>query len=325
MELTVVKENQFDDWNNFIKSNADFPTIAHNPILVKIIQKSFNWEGWNYFLEDNGNRIGAVNLIDAPGGLTSMPHFSYSGLTANKGINKKGLYENLEKSLDAKLEIRDTEPLSSNYNDNKVTSYKELIPDVDDQLMELSSNQRRKVRKSYKNGIELRKGDEYLDKFYEIYTLNMHGLGSPPLPKYFFETILDNYEYGPAEIFCAEYDGEIIGGGFLLGYQNFYENCWFSTLREYNSLYSSLFLYWEMIKFSIEDGATIFSLGRSTKDSSLHRFKSHWGTKDKQLYFNYNFEKGFNIKNFDILSSIWSKIPKKVADRVGPYFAKKIY
>lgn len=325
MELIKISEDRYQEWNNFIKKNEEFPTIGNNPTLVDILYKAFGWQGSNYFIENNGEKIGAVNLVNTPGGLTSMPHFSYGGLVAVNKCEKQNLFRNLNDHFDRKIEIRETEALSKYYNEDKVTSYKKLIPDVDDQLMELSSNQRRKVRKSYKNGIKLKKGSQYLDEYYEVYTSNMHDIGSPPLSFDFFRTILDNYKYGPSEIFCAEYDGKIIGGGFLLGYQSFYENCWFSTISEYNNLYTSLFLYWEMIKFSIEQNAKIFSLGRSTRNSSLYRFKSHWGTSDLQLFFNYSFRKEFNIKNYKILSSIWSKFPKVIADRVGPYFAKNIY
>ncbi|MFP8487477.1 GNAT family N-acetyltransferase [Gracilimonas sp. Q87] len=323
----VESKSDYENWNNFISSNAEFATIANNPSLVDILKRIYGWEGVNYFIQNDGNNIGSINLVEISNKLVSMPHFSYGGFTIanNQETNKREIFKELENTLDRKIEIRDFIRLSEHANVDKITSYKSLIPDVDKQLMELSSNQRRKVRKSYKNGLKIKIGKEYFDGFYDIYCSNMHDLGSPPLSKNFFNTILENYKYGNAEIFCSEYQGKIVGGGFLLGYQKFFENCWFSTLGEYNNLYTSLFIYWEMIKYSIENEAEIFSFGRSTKNSPLHKFKSHWGTEDKQLYFNYSYDKNLNVKNFEILGKVWSKLPRSFVDKVGPYFAGKIY
>ena len=80
-------------------------------------------------------------------------------------------------------------------------------------------------------------------------------------------------------------------------------------------------MYWEMIKYSIENGMNFFSFGRSTKGSGTHEFKSRWGALEQQLYFN-NSEYSFDIRKLKILSYLWSKLPYTVVKKLGSLHKK---
>jgi lipid II:glycine glycyltransferase (peptidoglycan interpeptide bridge formation enzyme) len=81
----------------------------------------------------------------------------------------------------------------------------------------------------------------------------------------------------------------------------------------------NMVLYWEMIKYSIDQKMKVFSFGRATKGSGSHKFKTQWGIEERQIYFNYSSYQ-LNIRNLSFLSKLWKILPLEVANKVGPYF-----
>ena len=127
------------------------------------------------------------------------------------------------------------------------------------------------------------------------------------------------------DVFVCYHDSKPIGGGFCMWYDGYYENTWFATLGKFNNLYPSYALHEAMIKKAIQRGAGIYSLGRSTKNSGVHKYKKQWPVIEKELFFSRTVTIGWSLKDQKWLSKIWSRLPKKLADSLGPFFAKRMY
>jgi lipid II:glycine glycyltransferase (peptidoglycan interpeptide bridge formation enzyme) len=153
----------------------------------------------------------------------------------------------------------------------------------------------------------------------------MHYLGSPVLPLKFFENILKYYRYGLARVFIVEYQGKSIGTALALSFSRFMEVCWASTIQDYNHLSANMCLYWELIRFSIENNMSVFSFGRSSKESPTLVFKQQWGGHDLQLYWNYDLPINVDIRKMKFAAAIWKKLPAALVNRVGPIISSKIY
>lgn len=330
MELrkaNIAKE--LDSWNEVINNSPDFYTIAHNPSLIAFINNTLGWKGESFFIMDQGKIIGIYqHSYPAEDKSVSMPHFSYGGIIRrDQKFTKKEIFERIRIFLPKFFEIREFEPYTNYFNEDKVATYLELKPTIEDQLSVFKYNHRRKIKKAYKNNLEVIISNdlESMVSFYDVYSRNMLRLGSPALSKAFFDNLLKEYKFGEVKIFLVKLNGKVIGGAVVLSYHNFIEDCWLSTLSKYNYLYTSVLLYWEMIKYSIEKDKKYFSFGRSTKDSSLLHFKKQWKPIEKQLYFSYSEPQKVSLKKMTFLTKIWKLLPLKVANFLGPKIADKLY
>jgi len=317
------------EYNNFIEKNRDSKcllTIAHNPSLGNVLSKTFGYKYKFWFIISENETIGVFPSFVINSKIVSIPHFSYGGAFVKKG------YEDYLSDINNQLinyfkqsEIRSFTKSSKFFTSNKIASFI-YLKNADIIFNDYSSNHRRKIKKSYKNGLHTKKGGiELLTLYYQIYSRNMHRLGSPPLPYLFFENLLKYYENGDKNIFIAYLGKKPIGAAFVLSFHNFSEDCWLSTDSNYNKLYTSYQLYWEMIKDASQTNKKVFSLGRSSKDSSLHNFKKHWKIEERTIYFNYSFNKKTDIKSFTFLTKIWKKLPYSLTIKLGHTISKKIY
>lgn len=330
MELRKVNINkELNSWNEVIINSPDFYTIAHNPSVITFIDNTLGWKGDSFFIVKQAKIIGIYqHSYPTEGKSVSIPHFSYGGIIrSDKTFTKTEIFESIKEFLPNSFEIREFEPYTNYFNDDKIATYLELQATIEDQLAIFKYNHRRKIKKAYKNTLEviISNKKESMLLFYEVYSRNMLRLGSPPLSKHFFINLLKEYKFGELKIFLVKLNGKVIGGAVVLSYHNFIEDCWLSTLNKYNHLYTSILLYWEMIKYAIEKDKKYFSFGRSTKDSSLLHFKKQWKPIEKQLYFSYSEPQKVSLKKMTFLTRIWKLLPLKVANFVGPKIADKLY
>jgi len=322
-------DRNFNKWNEIILNSPDFYTIAHNPSLIIFFKETFAWDGASYFIIENNEIVGVYqHVFPSNDKSVSMPHFSYGGLIRKDSqLTKKEIFRKILENLGSTFEIRDFEPYTSYYDASKVMAFLPTESTIDAQFEKLKSKRRWEIKKAYKNNLKVKieSSQKAILKFYEIYTKNMLRLGSPVLSKVFFTNLLNHYDYGDVKVFLVYKGREVIGGSVALTYNDFVEDCWLSTLSKYNHLYTSMLLYWEMIKYTIEQKKRFFSFGRSTKGSSILAFKRHWKPIEKKLYFSHSNPQKIRLKKMTFLTKIWKLLPLKIANFVGPKIADKLY
>lgn len=329
MEYQCFDNDKIDLWINFVKKHKRNYTLADNPELPSIIESIFGWKGRAILVYEQEELIALCSFNEVNGKLVSLPHFSYGCLILKDSERRGRVVEFLMEVFGLKFyEIRDFKGLTNtDQPSEKVASVLFLKPDVEEQIKAFKSKLRSQIRKGYKNNLTTKIGaKELLKDFYKVYSKNMHNLGSPVLPMKFFSEIVNSYSNGRAVVFITYYNEIPVGAAIVLNFLEFSEVCWASTLREYNKLSTNMHLYWEMIAESVKRGDLVFSFGRSTKGAGTHRFKKQWGTEERELFFNKNFEtKKEALKKLELASKVWSMLPKSIVDRVGPIISKRIY
>jgi len=220
--------------------------------------------------------------------------------------------------------VRDGSCIGNWATDSKVISWIDLkgrkVADV------IPATQMAKVRKAVNAGLTSRcGGTELLCDFYSVYSRNMLRLGSPVLPLKLFRNILEGYREGNARVVCVYKDRKPVGAGFLMSYAGFYENTWFSNLSKYNHLFPAQLPHHEMIGIAIADGAHTYSFGRSTAGSGVHEFKRRWNSNETVIYWNYDKPVTSDLRKAGFLSQLWKYLPLRVANRLGPLIAGRIY
>lgn len=283
-----------------------------------------------------------IMLVKMGDVLVSMPYFSYAlmhdDVPEQVETTPEFIYDGRTFSCtdpDVQWHLRLLARVSDYYHDVKVVSWLPLPDSPEEQFARLSSNVRRKISKAVKHNIKVEiGGSELVNKFYGVFSHNMHRLGAPAMSRKFYKRVVDAFGHN-GTVIIARHDGKAIGGAIMLKRGHFAEVCWFATLEDYNPFYTSYFLWWECIKLSIQRKSHAFSFGRSTRNSGSHYYKQQWGVKNTTLYWNFSYPlRNDQVKigrlnilmpNRNILSFLWKISPCFVIRWLGPMVADKFY
>ena len=345
-------------YNSFVESLPAASPFSFNPSLFNFYKKHFNWQPY-YILLTRRNEVCAVlPLVYTGKAWTSLPHFSYGGMLLNDNcceeltsiiingiiqeiittkletgfyiynINKKLTNNNVSVNTFIRTLSRNND--TNFVNTSKVTSIIKL-PESENILYNgLNSNLKRKINKAKKSEINIKSGGvELLDDFYRIYSRNIFNLKSLNYGKKFIADLISSYQYGDIRIFVAYINNSPIASSLLASYGGFYENMFFATKLESRKFYISDLLHWEMTKYSINNNNlsknkdnVVYSFGRSTINSGVHKYKSHWPITDYPIY---HYSNTPDIKTQRWLQTVWGKIPYFISSPLGTKLIKHIY
>jgi serine/alanine adding enzyme len=230
------------------------------------------------------------------------------------------------------LELRTRQPLVSalSRGDRKVSVHLAL-PDSREALWghTFRAKLRSQIRRPVKEGMELRVGTAEVLPFYEVFARNMRDLGTPVLPREFFERL--PRLFSDEVLFAAVYhkDEPVAAGcGFVWGDE--FEITWASSLREHNRLAPNMLLYAGLMEHVIERGVRTFNFGRCTPGGSTHRFKLQWGGADVPLpWAQWSRQEIAGLPSrerqvFRLATAAWSRLPLPLANALGPVLSRRL-
>ncbi len=196
----------------------------------------------------------------------------------------------------------------------------------------LPSKVRSQIRRPTRDGVSVRIGADQVGAFYEVFARHMRDLGTPVMPRRFFELAAE--QFADTALFAVAYlGGEPIacGAGFWWGHDasSEFEIVWASALRAHNRTSANMLVYWELMKHIADAGIHIFNFGRCTPGGNTHRFKTQWGTTDEQLWW-YDFSPTGALPPAESsattrrATTLWSHIPLPLANFLGPRIVRLI-
>jgi FemAB-related protein (PEP-CTERM system-associated) len=328
------------EWDAFVRQ-AEGGTACH-------------WAGWRDVLEsvfgheclylaarrDDGGLAGVLPLVRVRSVLfghflVSMPYLSYGGPLGSAEAVRALAARAAEMAAAGRvkrLELRSRValPLDLPVSHRKITVVLDLVPgDPDAVFKGFESKLRSQVRRPRKEGVEVRFGRDQVGPFYRVFAQHMRDLGTPVMPRAYFEAIADTF--GEAAWFaCAWLGSEAVacGAGFRWGGE--VEITWASSLRSYSRIAPNMALYWAFIERAATDGARVFNFGRCTPGSPTHRFKRQWGARDEPLHWygvSRRAEDGTPSPDDGAYSwgpRLWRHLPERVATALGPRIVRGI-
>src|SRR5256886_3734466 len=141
---------------------------------------------------------------------------------------------------------------------------------------------RSQIRRPQRDGLDARFGVAELPAFYEVFARNMRSLGTPVLPRAFFERL--SRAFGGLVVFGTVYRrAEPVAAGCGFVWHGEFEMTWASSLREPSRSAPNMLLYWAVMGQMIARGVRGLDFGRCTAGSGTHRFKRQWGGVDVAL------------------------------------------
>jgi serine/alanine adding enzyme len=327
-----------EPWTRFVESDAH-STFSHQYAWKQIMREVLGHESL-YLAETDGAGawLGVLPLVRVRSVLghylISLPFLNDGGPLGNQAA-RKSLVEHAvaeaRRSGAGLLELRArTEVPGPVDPTHRKICVRLPLPSSVEELWKttLRAKLRSQIRRPMKEGMVFRSGVGELDSFYRVFAHNMRDLGTPVLPRAFFEKCAR--AFGASVMFAAVYtkNGIPVAGACSLVWRDEIETTWASSLRKFNHLSPNMLLYSRLMEEAIGRGLTTFSFGRSTPGGSTHRFKQQWGGRDVSLpWSSWSRNAGAALPSADrflyrLAISTWRHLPLAVANRVGPVLAR---
>jgi serine/alanine adding enzyme len=332
--------NDLTQWDRYVVT-APHSTFCHQAAWRKIMTEILGHEALYFAASDVGGEWrGVLPLVRVRSVLghylISLPFLNDGGPLgdpeAQRSLVDHAVAE-AKRSGASLLELRSREhvpgPVTASYRRVSVhlplpSSREELWNDA------LRPKLRAQIRRPGKEGMTFRCGRAELNGFYEVFARNMRDLGTPVLPRAFFE--LGASSFGTSMIFGAVYTstGVPVAGACCLHWRDEVEVMWASSLREYNRLSPNMLLYASLMEEAIDRNAKIFNFGRSAPGGNTHRFKGQWGGEDVPLPWPFWSRHAVvsvpSEKNpfYRFATTVWRHLPVGIANRLGPLFARML-
>lgn len=258
--------------------------------------------------------------------LVSLPFLNYGGPVGDPGARQALTMDVLSQASTLGM---DTVALRARHAIDgfpsaarKVTVLLDLAPTVDEMWQgRFNAKLRTKIKRPMRDRMETCFGLDQLDAYYEVWSHNMRDLGTPVLPRAFFERIVAAFP-DLVMIGATRFAGRPVAAGFGFVWRDEFEMTWSSALSEFGAAKPNMLLYWDFMRELISRGIRTFNFGRSTPGSGPHDFKRAWGGMDVALpWFEWPAREADGTRNSNVMRlavAFWQRLPIAIANRLGP-------
>lgn len=223
------------------------------------------------------------------------------------------------------LELRSRAPLPVELpvSHRKITVLLDLPAEGSDALWKrLDAKVRSQIRRPQKDGVTVSTGADQVAPFFAVFSEHMRDLGTPTLPRSFFQAIQDRFG-SDVTFACAYLAGRPIACGCAVRWGDETEMTWASSLGAFNRISPNMLVYWEVMRQAADTGVRTFNFGRCTPGGGTHRFKRQWGGRDEPLWWYERRRPGASTPAegkgaVGLGPRLWRRLPLPVATALGP-------
>lgn len=340
LHVRQLTEADFARWDAYVMAHPK-ATFFHRASWQRVIQRAFNHPTHFLFAERDGQITGILPLAEINSrlfghSLSSLPFCAYGGVVADDDEVCKALEAaavSLARELNVGyLELRNLEQVHADWPAKRelyVTFRKVILPDVEANMNAIPRKQRAMVRKGIKAGL-MSEMDEGVDRFYGVFSDNVHRHGTPALPKQYFQILRD--EFGTdCSILSVLKDGKVVSSVLSFYFRNEILPYYAGDMPEARDLAANDFKYWELMRRACEAGYTLFDYGRSKLGTGPYSFKKNWGFEPQPLHYEYQLVKADDVPDVNPLNpkyrlfiAAWRRLPLPVANFLGPYVVRNL-
>ena len=339
MRVVAARDENSAAWDDFVATHSSCINY-HRWAWKRVIERAFGWQTFYLMTEEDGKSSGILPLVWLNSKLfgsllCSLPFFSSAGLVADTPAAGEALLnEALRIARDAKARYVELRHRGASFvpwpsKTAKVTLECDVYSDPEENMRHLSTKMRTNVRRALKSGLEAKFGGaEFLQDFYDVFSLKMRELGTPVYGRAFFEAILSHFP-GESFVCLVRHQEKTVAAGFLTGYRDMIEANWSAASPKAMNLRPNMFLFWQMLCAAGQKGYRVFDFGRSSVGSGTYEFKQQWNTRVIPLYWNHWSEAGeqameLNPDNPRYRAAIWTwqRLPVFFTKWIGPPIAR---
>ncbi|MCC6197557.1 MAG: FemAB family PEP-CTERM system-associated protein [Burkholderiales bacterium] len=333
-------ESDAPRWGEFVES-CPAATFFHRIGWRTIIEEVFRHRT-HYLLAERGARVcGVMPLAEVRSrlfghALVSLPFGVYGGPAADDVQATRALVaagEALARRLRVShLELRNRQAQCPGWpaQDLYVTFRKALARDVEENMLAIPRKQRAMVRKGIKHGLRS-EVDASVDRFYELYSDNVHRHGTPPFAKAYFARLCDVFGQDCDVLTVVTADGRPVSGVLSFYFRGEVLPYYAGDTAQARDLAANDFKYWELMRRACERGCTLFDFGRSKRGTGSFDFKKNWGFEPEPLRYEYALLTRDDIPQNNPLNpkyrafiALWRRLPRPLANALGPSIVRNL-
>jgi FemAB-related protein (PEP-CTERM system-associated) len=327
-------------WDAFVmKSPA--ATFFHRAGWQRIIERVFKHPTYFIYVERDGCITGLLPLAHVKSllfgnALVSLPFTVYGGVAAENAESAAAL-EAEAQSIAARLgvdhlELRNSERRHPDWpaQDLYVTFRKQIAPDVDANMLAIPRKQRAMVRKGMRNGL-VSVIDPTVDRFFRLFSENVHRHGTPALSKRYFQALLQEFGSDCEVLTVMESSGKPLSSVLSFYFRDEVLPYYAGDDETARELAANDFKYWELMRRACERGLKVFDYGRSKQGTGSYSFKKNWGFEPTPLAYEYLLVKGKRVPEnnplnpkYRLFIKLWRQLPRPIANRLGPLIVRNL-
>ena len=327
-------------WDDFVFACPD-ATFFHRAAWQNIIKDVFHHATYFFYAEDAGEIQGVLPLAHVNSrlfgnSLVALPFAVYGGVAANSAEATLALEDEAQKLAKKlgvdHLEFRNMKPQHTEWptQDLYVTFRKEILPDVEANMLAIPRKQRAMVRKGIKNGLKSTV-DRSSDRFFKLFADNVHRHGTPAMPKRYFDTLLHVFGKDCEVLTVTVPDGQLLSSVLSFYFRDEVLPYYAGDDESARHLAANDFKYWELMRRACERGCKLFDYGRSKEGTGPYAFKKNWGFEPQPLYYEYCLYKrdaipqnNPNNPKYKFFIAAWRRMPLGLANWLGPHIVRNL-
>jgi FemAB-related protein (PEP-CTERM system-associated) len=335
--VRLAGESDLGRWDAFVERCPE-ATFFHRAGWKEVLESVFRHRTYYFVAERDGTIVGVLPLAEVRSwlfghSLVSLPFCVYGGVAATDPDAVPALHD-AARSLGERLgvshlELRNVLSREPSWprQDLYVTYRRELLPEVEANMLAIPRKQRAMVRKGIKEELRAEIDDD-AGRLYEMYSESLRNLGTPVFGKRYLEILKQTF--GEACDIVTILKGDQAVASVL----NFYFRdevlpYYGGGTQEARAVAGNDFMYWQVMERARERGFLIFDFGRSKRGSGAFDFKTYWGFEPAPLFYEYFLVKRKDMPNlnptnprFGVAIGLWRKLPLRLAQLVGPPVAR---
>jgi FemAB-related protein (PEP-CTERM system-associated) len=327
-------------WNAFVLSSPE-ATFFHRAEWQTILRDVFRHPTYYLYAERDDEIQGILPLAHVKSllfgnALVSLPFAVYAGIAANTPdavTPLESAAQDLARKLNVEhLEFRNLTPRHVEWptQDLYVTFRKEILPDVEANMLAIPRKQRAMVRKGINNGLKSEL-DCTSDRFFALFADNVHRHGTPALSKRYFDTLLRLFGDDCEIMTVTSQDGKPLSSVLSFYFRDEILPYYAGDDEAARHLAANDFKYWELMRRSCERGIRIFDYGRSKTGTGPYAFKKNWGFEPQALHYEYCLYKRDSIPQnnpsnakYKLFIEAWRRMPIGLANMIGPHVVRNL-
>lgn len=342
MNLVVreLERSNFAAWDAYVMA-SNHASFFHRSGWKTVLERAFGHKASFLYAQKGEKIVGILPLAQVKSllfgnSLSSLPFCVYGGIVADtpeaEGALRNEACRLADKlGVDA-LELRNERPSDSGWPVKELyyTFKKAIEPDDEVNLKAIPNRQRAMIRKGIEEGLGS-EWDDGTDRLYRVYSESVGNLGTPVFSANYFRVLREVFGED-CSVLMITHEGQDVAGVMSFYFKG-------EVLPYYGGSVSRArfikgvnhFMYWELMRRSREQGATLFDFGRSKAGTGPYSFKKNFGFKPKALPYEYYLVKSSEVPDINPLNpkyrffvETWSKLPLSIANFVGPFLAKNL-
>ena len=341
--VSLLTDEKVPAWDAFVRACPQ-GTFFHLSGWREILDEVLRHRSFYLYAERAGEIVGVLPLAEVRSrlfghALVSLPFCVYGGAALAPDAGPEVLFaleskaETLARALGVQhLEYRNLKARHADWPRQElyVTFRKEILPEVEANLLAIPRKQRAMVRKGIKNGL-VSEVDDSVERFFALYADNVLRHGTPALPKAFFQRLKDTFGEACEVLTVLSPEGKPLSSVLSFYFRDEVLPYYAGDDLAARELAANDFKYWELMRRACERGCKVFDYGRSKVGTGPYAFKKNWGFEPQPLSYEYRLYKRDSIPQNNPMNpkyrafiALWKRLPIGVANRLGPHIVRNL-